>query len=303
MTLPTPVPSPDPTALSPAYSAPETSLARVSRLPQLTVSSSLALLYLTLLVVVAVFAPYLAPHNPSAIDLADPFHPPSLGSHLLGTDQFGHDELSQLIFGTRYSLLAALIGTSVAVFLGTPLGMLTGYLGRRFETALSFFNDSLMAIPSLILVLAVIAVIGKGLPRAMLVVGIVFSPPFFRLARAATKEVKEETFIEASRSIGCAPRRTLLRHIMPNALTPIIVQASFAAGASVAAEAGLSFLGLGVVPPSASWGTMLMSAGENLYSGPYLVYFPGVAIALTVLSFFLLGDWLRDGLGAGKYGR
>ena len=256
----------------------------------------LAIVYLLILLIASLFARYIAPHDPTLMDLKDQYQTPGLGMHLFGTDRFGHDELSQLIYGARFSLLAAMIGTGVAVAVGAPLGVLAGYIGDSFESITGFFNDALMAVPSLLFVLSTIAVIGSGLTRAMIVVGIIFSPPFFRLARSAAREVKHEMYIEASRSIGCSTWRTIWRHIVPNVLSPIVVQATFAAGASVAAEAGLSFLGLGVQLPSASWGTMLSTAAEN-YSAPFLIYFPGMAIALTVMSFLILGDWMSDVVG------
>lgn len=267
-----------------------------SRRRGLSLTAGIALAYLLALVIMAIFAPHIAPHNPSQMNLTDQFQPPGLGAHILGTDRFGHDELSQLIYGARFSLLAAIIGTSVAVAIGAPLGVVAGYLGGGFENFLGFFNDALMAVPALIFVLSVIAVIGPGLTRAMIVVGVVFSTPFFRLARSATRDVKREMYIEASRSIGCSTSRTIWRHVVPNVLTPIVVQMTFVAGASVVAEAGLSYLGLGVQLPSASWGTMLTTAAED-YAAPSLIYLPGVAIAITVLAFSLVGDWLSDIVG------
>jgi len=269
---------------------------------RISLAALLAIAYLLMLVILSVLARYIAPHDPKLMDLTDQYQSPGLGMHLLGTDRFGHDELSQLIFGAQFSLLAAVIGTGVAVAVGAPLGVLAGYIGDTFENVTGFFNDALMAVPSLLFVLSAIAVIGSGLTRAMIVVGVIFSPPFFRLARAAARDVKHEMFIEASRSIGCSTWRTIWRHIIPNVLSPIVVQATFAAGASVAAEAGLSFLGLGVQLPSASWGTMLSTAAEN-YSAPFLIYFPGIAIALTVMSFLILGDWLSDVVGTQRRGR
>jgi ABC-type dipeptide/oligopeptide/nickel transport system permease subunit len=256
--------------------------------------------YLVAVVIVALLAPWIAPHDPNAVSLYDTFKRPSWGTHLLGTDELGRDELSRLVFGARISLIAALIGTSVAVGIGTPLGVVSGYLGGKFEALANFFFDALMSMPAIIFALVVIAVLGPGLVNAMVTIGVVISPVFYRLARAATNNIKHDAFIEASISIGCSKTRMIVRHLVPNVLTPIVTQCAVVAGACIVAEASISFLGLGVKQPTASWGSMLTSAQRNLYSGAYLVYFPGIAILLTVLACSLVGDWLRRIVGLGR---
>jgi peptide/nickel transport system permease protein len=256
-----------------------------------------ALAFLAVLVAVALLAPLLAPFNPDKLSLGKQYLGPAWGDHLLGTDRFGRDELSRLIFGARVSLLAAVIGSSVALLVGSPLGFVAGFLGGWTDRLLSFINDSLMSVPGLVFALAALALVGPGLVNAMVIVGVLFSPAFFRLARSATLDVMHETFIEASRAMGCSTTRILVCHVLPNALTAIVIQVAATSGASVTAEASLSFLGLGVRPPTASWGSMMSTAAQDLYSGAHLVYLPGLAIASTVLAFSLLGDWLRDRVG------
>jgi ABC-type dipeptide/oligopeptide/nickel transport system permease subunit len=260
----------------------------------------LGLAYLALVFIAAIFAPWVAPHDPNAQDVFHQFQRPIWGTHLLGTDELGRDELSRLIYGARVSLLAALIGTSVALIAGGPLGILAGYTRGAVESVSNFLFDALMSMPAVIFALAVLAVLGSGVTNAMIAIGIVISPVFFRLARAATLNVRSETFIEASVVIGCTRRRVIWRHVVPNALTPILVQAAVIAGVCIVAEAGISFLGFGVRPPNASWGAMLFNSQQNLSLDAWLVYLPGIAIALTVLAFSLVGDWLRHLLSVSR---
>lgn len=253
---------------------------------------------LIVIITVALLAPLVAPHDPDAQDLLLRLQRPGTDGHPLGTDQFGRDVLSRLIYGARVSLLAAAEAVGVAALLGVPLGMLAGSASRRTDAALSWSNDALMSVPALILALTIVAVLGPGsLTNAMLAIGIVTAPRFFRVARAATQDVRNETYIEASRAIGCKRSRILSRHVFPNAVTPLVIQVTLTLGAAVVAEASLSFLGFGVRPPTASWGSMLNDAYVNLSQAPYLVYIPGIAIAVVVLAFTLVGDGLRDALG------
>ena len=253
---------------------------------------------IVVVVMVAVLAPLIAPHDPNTQDLLLRLQRPGTDGHPLGTDQFGRDVLSRLIFGARVSLLAALLAVGVAALLGVPLGMLAGYGSRRADGVLSWANDGLMSVPALTLALTIVAVLGPGsLTNAMIAVGIVSAPRFFRVARAATQDVRHETYIEASRAIGCRRSRILSRHVFPNAVTPLVIQVTLMLGAAIVAEASLSFLGFGVRSPTASWGSMLNDAYVNLSQAPYLVYIPGAAIAVVVLAFTLVGDGLRDALG------
>ena len=254
----------------------------------------IAVTYIVVLILVAIFASVVAPHDPNAVNVFHQFQRPGTPSHLLGTDELGRDELSRIIYGARSSLLAAFFGAGVAILLGAPLGVLAGYGGGRLQTSLDFTFDGVMSIPGLIFALAVIAVIGPGVIHAMTAIGIVLSPIFYRLARAETLNVRREPFIEASNAIGCTTRRTICRHVVPNVATPIIVQATITSGQCIVIEAGISYLGFGVQPPTASWGSMLTAAQQNILSAPFLVYIPGIAIAITVLAFSVAGDWLRD---------
>jgi len=243
-----------------------------------------------------VFAPLLAPHAPNTQNLRNSLKGPS-SANLLGTDEFGRDQLSRLIFGARVSLLAGLIAVAIGAGCGVPLGMLAGYRGGVADSILSRVNDALMSVPGLIFALTIVAALGKSLTNAMIAVGIIFIPRFFRVSRAATQDVRGETFIEASRALGCSRARTMWRHVFPNVMQPLVAQVSLMMGAAVTAEASLSFLGLGVTPPTASWGSMLNSANTNISRGPHLVYPPGVMVAITVLALTFVGDGIRDALG------
>jgi ABC-type dipeptide/oligopeptide/nickel transport system permease subunit len=253
------------------------------------------LMFLVLLVLVAVLAPILAPYDPNAQELVKRLQPPS-GSNLLGTDSLGRDSLSRLIYGTQVSLLAGLQALAVAAGIGIPLGLIAGYVRGKFDTLANLVSDALMAVPGLILALAIIAVLGPGLTNAMMAIGLTTAPRFYRLARVSTMDLRNDTFIEASTAMGCSRGRIMLVHILPNAMPPLIVQATFVFGAAILAEASLSFLGLGVEPPTASWGAMLSDAAQRLDKS-YLIWGPGVALTLAVLAFAAVGDGWRDALG------
>lgn len=255
------------------------------------------LVYLLLLVVVAVLAPWLSPHSPQTQDLANNFAPPLSPDHLLGTDQLGRDILSRLLHAARVSLIAPLIAVSVGLVIGVPLGLLAGYLGGVLDWVVSRVADALIALPALVLALALVGVFGPSLTNAMIAVGIAYSPRLLRVVRGATLAVREETYIEASRVVGCSTTRLIFTHVLPNVRSPLLVQLSLLMGISLLAEASLSFLGLGVQPPDASWGSMLRTAFENNFAGPWLAWFPGLAIVVTVLAFNLLGDGIRDAVG------
>lgn len=252
--------------------------------------------FVLLLFLLAVFGPLIAPDPPNAQDLANRLSGPS-AEHLLGTDEVGRDQLSRLIYGTRVSMLGAAQAVAIGVGVGVPFGTVAGFFGRWVDVALSFVTDAMMSVPALIFAMTVVAVLGRGLTNAMVAVGIILIPRFFRVARAPTINVRRETFIEASEAIGCTAPRILWRHVFPNVLSPILVQISVVAGIAVTAEASLSFIGLGVTPPTASWGSMLNSAYRTISEAPHMLYPPGVMIALTVLAFAAMGDGLRKALG------
>lgn len=257
----------------------------------------IALVFLVFVILVALFAGVLAPQDPEIQDLRNTLASPFTSGHWLGTDELGRDVLSRLIFAARISLLAAAIAVSVGFVLGVPLGLVSGFAGGKIDTFLMRVADAVMSFPPLILAIAVIAILGPSLVNAMLAVGIVFAPRFLRLVRSSVLTVREETYIEAARTIGTPTPIILVRHVLPNVLSPLIVQISLAAGFSLLAEAGLSFLGLGVQPPDASWGSMMGRAFRSLNQQPWLIVWPGLMIVLTVLAFNVLGDGLRDSLG------
>jgi peptide/nickel transport system permease protein len=256
-----------------------------------------SVVFIVALIVIAVFAPVFAPRNPNGQLLLQKF---SAHSGVLGTDEFGRDQLSRLIYGGRISLIAGLIAVGVAAGVGIPLGTLAGSSSRLMDAGLSRISDSLQCVPALILALTVVAVLGPGLVHAMIAVGIVTVPRFFRVARAAAVEVSRETFIEASRALGCTRTRIIARHIFPNIVPPLVVQLSLTFAAAVTAEASLSFLGIGVQPPTASWGSMLASASKYYDRAGYMIYAPGITIAVTVLAFMMVGEGLRQAFGTAR---
>jgi peptide/nickel transport system permease protein len=205
--------------------------------------------------------------------------------------------LSRLIFGARATMQALAIALSLALLVGVPLGLLAGFVGRWVDAVLNRITDAVLAVPGLILIFTIVAVLGQGLTNAMLAVGILSVPRFYRVARAATQDVRHETYIEASSAIGCTTPRVILHHVLPNILGPLVVQAAIAAGGIVTAEASLSFLGIGVTPPTSSWGGMLNTALQYLTSAPHLVYAPGAVITVVVLAFIFIGDGMRAALG------
>jgi peptide/nickel transport system permease protein len=254
--------------------------------------------FLLVLVFVALVPRLVAPYSPTHQSLVDQFGSPN-GQHLLGLDRLGRDVLSRVIYGARTSVAAALQGTGIAVLLGVPLGMIGAYIGGRLQFGLDRLNDVLMSIPAILLAIVIVGTTGPSLRNAMIGVGLAFSPRFYRIASAATQDVRGETFIEASRAIGCPRPRILLRHVLPNISNTLIVQASLTIGSVILAEATLSFLGLGVQPPTASWGLMLHDASSSLYEASFLVYGPGAMIVATVFACQLVADGLRDALGGG----
>jgi peptide/nickel transport system permease protein len=186
---------------------------------------------------------------------------------------------------------------SIAFFVGAPLGVIAGYYGRGVDAVISRFSDALQSVPGLILALAIVAALGPGLVNGMIAIGILSIPAFYRISRAATQDIRGETFIEAAQALGCSQPWTMWRHIVPNVMSPVAVQLSLGMGAAITAEASLSFLGLGVKAPTASWGSMLSAAARNIERGTHLVVVPGVMITITVLALTFLGDGLREALG------
>lgn len=248
------------------------------------------------LVLIAILAPWLTPYDPLENDYAAVMQPPSR-AHPLGTDNFGRDVLARTLYGARLSLRAGVTSVAVALALGLPIGLVSGYFrGFWDEYVIMRVVDALQAFPFLILALAVTAALGQGLNQAMIAIGIGFTPGFIRIVRSAVLEVRSREFVQAARSLGAGDGRILLRHVLPNALGPIIVQTTLSVAAAIIAEAGLSYLGLGAQPPEPSWGSDLRAAQGFLTLAPWMAIWPGLAIFLSVLGFNMLGDGLRDAL-------
>jgi peptide/nickel transport system permease protein len=252
--------------------------------------------FIALLAVVAILAPLVAPKDPNAQDLLNRLQPPS-GEAWLGTDDYGRDQLSRLIYGTRISLLIGIGSMVVAFAIGVPPGVIAGFRGGKVDAVLGRVNDALLALPALLFFFVIIAVLGRGLATLCVAIGIFSSTAFFRVARSSTQSVTQETHIESARALGATTWRIVVRHIVPNILSPLMVLVSIGAGVAVTAEASLSFLGLGVEPPTASWGSMLASGSEFMRDAPVMIYAPSVMIALTVMSFGFVGDGLRAAVG------
>lgn len=253
------------------------------------------LIIIVFFVAIAVFASQLAPYDPIATSWSAIRKPPSM-QYLLGTDEIGRDVLSRVIWGARASLLAGLLSVCISMALGIPIGLLAAYAGGWTDSLISRFTDSMLAIPFLILAIALAAFLGPSLTNAMIAIGVSATPIFIRLTRAQVLTIKVEDFVEAARAVGNPHWRIAVRHILPNVLPPLIVQASLAIAAAIIAEASLSFLGLGQQPPQPSWGSMLNTAKNYADNAPWMAIWPGLSIFLLVLSFNLLGDGLRDAL-------
>ena len=243
--------------------------------------------------VVAVFAPWLAPYDPVKTKPWDSLHPPS-SKYWLGADRLGRDQLSLLIYGARVSLLIGVGGVSIAVCLGIMIGVTAGWYSGMWDEVLMRLMDGLSAFPSLLLALALVAITGGTVVNIILVVGVVGTPWVARVIRSQVLSLREREFIVAVRGLGARPGRIMLKHLIPNCLAPVIVQASLSIAAAILLEAALSFLGVGVKPPTPTWGGMLRHAFETVSQAPWLTVSPGVVIFLVVLAFNFFGDALRD---------
>ena len=266
-------------------------LRRLARRPPALVGLAVVVFFIA----VALAAPLLAPYDPLAADWRLVRKPPST-LHLFGTDDLGRDVLARVIWGARASLMAGLVSVSIALAVAVPLGLVSGYLGGVVDGLVMRIVDAMLAIPFLILAIALAAFLGPSLINAMIAIGVVQTPIFTRLTRAQALAVKHEDYIEAARAVGNPHHRIMMRHILPNVLAPILVQATLAVAAAILAEAALSYLGLGQQPPAPSWGSMLNIASHFLSQAPWMAVWPGLAIFSLVLSFNLLGDGLRDAL-------
>ena len=261
----------------------------LSRRPAATIGAAVLVFFVAL----ALAAPLVSLYDPIATNWAAVRKPPS-AAHPFGTDELGRDVLTRIIWGSRASLAAAAVAVGMAASIGVPLGLLSGYVGGALDAMIMRLVDAMLAIPFLILAIALAAFLGPSLTNAMIAIGIAQVPIFARLMRGQVLAVKEEDYIEAADAIGNPHRRIVLHHIFPNAMPPVLVQASLAAATAIIAEASLSFLGLGQQPPSPSWGSMLNTARSFMSQAPWMAFWPGMAIFTLVLSLNLFGDGLRD---------
>ena len=285
-----------PAAISPVIEAREASPAqRAWRRVLRRRGAMLGLFFVVFFVLMAIFAPLIAPYDPIATSWSAVRKAPSW-EYLFGTDEIGRDVLSRIIWGAQASLMAGLVSVSISMALGIPIGLLAAYLGGWTDSLISRFTDAMLAVPFLILAIALSAFLGPSLGNAMIAIGVSAMPVFIRLTRAQVMAVKVEDYIEAARAVGNPHWRIALRHILPNVLPPLIVQATLSIAAAIIAEASLSFLGLGQQPPAPSWGSMLNTAKNYMDNAPWMAVWPGLSIFLLVLSFNLLGDGLRDAL-------
>jgi peptide/nickel transport system permease protein len=243
----------------------------------------------------ALFAGLIAPYDPNAQDYLALTEPPS-SAHLLGTDDLGRDILSRIIYGSRVSLQVGIIAVGIAVGLGVTLGLVSGYVGGVVDDVIMRFVDAVQAFPGLILALAITAALGPSIGNAMIAIGFVSTPVMARLTRGQTLSIREREFAVAARVIGASPLAIMARHIWPNVTAPIIVQATLMVATAIVTEAALSFLGVGVKPPTPSWGSMLRTGSQYLEVAPWMAFAPGVAIFVTVLAFNFVGDGLRRAL-------
>jgi peptide/nickel transport system permease protein len=256
--------------------------------------AALGVTLLLLFVACAVFAPWLAPQDPARLDLAGRLMGPS-AAHWFGTDELGRDILSRTLFGARISLIVAVSVVGLSLAVGLVAGGLAGFYGGWTDTVVNIYvTNAFMALPGILLAIAFVAFMGPGLGNVILALAISGWVGYARLVRAQVLAVKEKEFVEAARALGASDLRVMGRHILPNILQPLIVQAAIGMAGAVLAEATLSFLGLGVPPPAASWGSMLNDARSHLFDSPHLVFFPAMAVMLCVLSFNFIGDALRD---------
>lgn len=243
----------------------------------------------------AICAPVLAPYDPNGLDLRGKFSPPSV-SHVFGTDNYGRDVLSRIIWGARISLGVGVTSVGLAMLLGIPLGLIAGYFGGRVEGALVMMSDVLLSFPLLLLSMAMVAVLGFSATNVVLTIGILLAPSYIRLVRSSTLTVKYKEYIQAAQAIGDGHLRIIVKHILPNVLAPIIVISTLNVAWAILVEGSLSFLGIGVQPPTATWGTVVADGRGFLRNAPWISTFGGLAIAVASLGLNLFGDGLRDGL-------
>jgi len=264
---------------------------RLSRAPL----AMIGLAIVVVLVFTAVFADYIAPFGYADQDLMAAFEEPSK-AHLFGTDEFGRDIFSRIIYGSRISLQVGFIAVGIAVFAGGFLGAIAGYYGGKADNLIMRAMDVLLSIPSILLAIAIAASLGPGLFNLMIAVGISSTPNYARIVRGSVLSIRNQEFVEAAKAVGSSDLRIILKHIIPNCLAPIIVQATLGVAIAILTAAGLSFIGLGIQPPIPEWGAMLSGGREYIRDYAYMTVFPGLAIMITILALNFLGDGLRDAL-------
>ncbi len=300
-----------PAALQPesAYRSPNLWLEALRNLRH-SPSALLGMIIIGALVIIAIAAPIFATHDPIKTMIGVPGETgrlpskppciPILGceepQHILGLDLNARDLYSRVIYGTRTSLSVGVITISLSIIAGTTLGLIAGYAGGTADNAIMRLMDVILAFPALLLAISIVTILGPGLTNALLGITITFIPQYARLSRASVLSIKEQEFVVAEQALGANPLRIMLAHILPNAITPIIVQGTLGVGTAILDAAALSFLGLGAQPPTPEWGQILSESRNYLFTSPHLVFFPGIAIMITVLGFNLLGDGMRDAL-------
>jgi ABC-type dipeptide/oligopeptide/nickel transport system permease subunit len=255
----------------------------------------ISLIFVAFLVLVAVFGPALTPYNPVETNMANALKAPS-ATHWFGTDQLGMDIFSRVIAGTRVSLTVGLLAVSIALTLGIILGSIAGYAGGWVDTVIMRVMDMMLAVPPILLAITLMAALGKGIDKAVIAIGLVSIPEYARIVRGSILSIKENDYIAAARVVGNTDFRIIFRHVLPNALSVIIVRATLGISSAILDTAALGFLGMGVQPPQPEWGDMLGRARGFIFQAPHTMLFPGMAITTTVLAFNLLGDGLRDAL-------
>ena len=253
------------------------------------------LIILIILVFAGIFAHVIAPYDYAAQALQNAFQHPN-AQHLFGTDEFGRDIFSRIIYGARMSLLVGFVSVGIAVIVGGALGAVAGYYGKRIDNIIMRLMDILLAVPQTLLAIAIVAALGTGLVNLMIAVGISSVPTYARIVRASVLTIREEEYIEAARASGTSNTKIIMKHILPNCVAPVIVQVTLGIASAILTAAGMSFIGLGIQPPEAEWGNMLSSGRDYIRGYSYMTMFPGLAIVITVLSLNLLGDGLRDAL-------
>jgi peptide/nickel transport system permease protein len=253
------------------------------------------LVILGLMLVAVLTAPLWEPYDPERQQLSQVLRPPST-LHPLGTDHLGRDILARLLYGGRLSLLIGFLAVAIGLAVGVPLGAVSGFQGGLTDLVIQRLADILLSFPGFLLALSLVSILGVGLQNVIISVGISAIPSFIRLVRSSVLSIREQVFVEAARALGQRSTMIIFRHVLPNAMAPIIVQGTLSLGSSILVAAGLGFLGLGVQPPTAEWGTMLGEGRQYIFRAPMLTLFPGLAIFLAVIGFNLLGDGLRDAL-------